>query len=373
MHIAVVTHNVVKGDGQGRANYEIVLYLLRNGHRVTLVSDNVDPYLVQLGAHWVNIPLTLKQYDLTHVAEFVPKANAYLAKHEKDFDVVHGYGYCLSRPHHVNTSQFVHSAWRRNKYHTPNLHRNLYGAYQWTFSFLNAIWEKKAYRAAKQVVAASSTVKAELMREVGLPESQLSVILNGADPTEFHPGTVSRSALKLPEGVPLALFAGDIRIERKNLDTALKALAKAPGVHLAVAGRVEGSPYPALAQSLGIAERVHFLDFRRDIADLMRAADFYLFPSRYEACALVLVEALTSGLPILTARTTGGSEVVTPECGVLLDDPNDIEGMAAGIRHLAASPELRRSMSEVAARRAKSYSWEEIGKAYLATYERVAK
>jgi len=372
MRIAIVTHNIVKGDGQGRANYEIVRHLLRTGHKVTLVADNVDPLLVSEGATLVDIPLTLKQVDLAHVAEFAPKANRYLAQHAKDFDVVHGYGYCLSRPHTINTSQFVHSAWRRNPYHTPNLHRNLYGAYQWTYSFLNSIWEKKAYRAAKHVVAASSTVKAELMREVGLPESGLSVILNGADPAEFHPGTVSRAALKLPEGVPLALFAGDIRIARKNLDTALKALAKAPGVHLAVAGRVEGSPYPALAQSLGIAERVHFLDFRRDIADLMRAADFYVFPSRYEACALVLVEALTSGLPILTAKTTGGAEVVTDECGVLLDDPNDIEGMAAGIRRLAADPDLRRAMSEVAAARAKSYSWEEIGKAYLATYERFA-
>ncbi|CCH65303.1 glycosyltransferase [Richelia intracellularis HM01] len=56
----------------------------------------------------------------------------------------------------------------------------------------------------------------------------------------------------------MALFAGDIRTSRKNLDTILYALLQVPNIHLAVVGDVETSPFPGLATSLGLEKRVHF-------------------------------------------------------------------------------------------------------------------
>jgi hypothetical protein len=58
---------------------------------------------------------------------------------------------------------------------------------------------------------------------------------------------------------------------------------------------------------LNVSDHVHFLGYRRDIPDLMRTANIFVFPSRYEACPLVLLEAMASGLPIVTAQTAGGS------------------------------------------------------------------
>src|SRR5690606_25250574 len=109
----------------------------------------------------------------------------------------------------------------------------------------------------------------------------------------------------LPDAVPLALFVGDIQSSIKNLDAGLAALVQVPGLHLAVAGRIGTSPYPAMAEGLGVQDRVHFLDFRSDIADLMRAADFFVLVSRRDSCPLVLIEAVSSGLPVVTARTVG--------------------------------------------------------------------
>jgi glycosyltransferase involved in cell wall biosynthesis len=366
MRLAVVTHNIIKGDGQGRANYEIVRHALRNGVEVTLIADRVQEDL-EKDVRWIKVQPKIRNNWLMHGLDFVGKANKILDVMQGEFDVIHGYGYCLDRPHHINTSQFVHSAWRQSSMHPAKTTKGPYAAYQWTYSAVNAWGEKRAYQHARMVVAASNTVRRELL-QIGVPEKHLEVILNGADLDEFKPGPADRKKLGLPEGVPLGLFAGDIKTGRKNLDTVLKALTKTPEVHLAVVGRAEGSPFPAMAESLGLKDRVHFLDFRRDIADIMRAADMFVFPSRYEACALVLIEALASGLPIITAKSTGGSEAVTDECGIRLDNADDADAMAKAIGEVAGDTARRKKMSEAARETSYNYSWEKIADAYLQLY-----
>ena len=373
--LAIVTHNVVKGDGQGRANLEIARHALQEGFHVTLLADRVDEEIIQSpNLVWIPVQPRVRNNWLVHGLEFVQKSNALLRKMKNDFDIIHGYGYTLDVPHHVNTSQFVHSAWRQSPMHVAKTNRNPYGAYQWLYSAINAQGEKRAYGQAKVVVAASSTVEKEL-KSIGVEPSRLRVILNGANLSEFYPDKTGAEAFRqsvgLPVDAPVALFAGDIKTGRKNLDTVLAALQKIKAqspIHLAVVGRVEGSPFPQMARDLGVDDRVHFLDFRRDIPDVMRAMDFFVFPSRYEACALVLVEAIASGLPVVTAKTTGGSEVVTPKSGILLDDPNDAEALGAAIAKMAQSADLRQEMSLVARQEAHKYSWEKIAGGYLDVY-----
>lgn len=381
MRLAVVTHNVLRGDGQGRANYEIVRYALKHGFQVHLLADRVDDDLLAAGAVWEPIqPRILRQINLLKVVEFATRADRFLQKRRGDFDIIHGYGYCLSVPHEINTSQFVHSAWRQSPAHTAKQNRNLYGLYQWTYSALNAHWEQKAYNRAQIVVAASSTVREEL-RSIGVPDRRLRVILNGADPEEFRPARLpaerERAPLDLPVDVTLALFAGDIKTPRKNLDTILKAMATSKvrdsGLHLAVVGRAEGSPFPAMAAQLGVVDRVHFLGFRRDIAAIMRAADFFVFPSRYEACALVIAEAIASGLPVVTAKTTGGAELVTQNAGIAVDDANDVTALSEAMIHLSGNSALRARMSHAAWERSRTNTWQHIAEQYLNVYREFCK
>ena len=91
------------------------------------------------------------------------------------------------------------------------------GTYQGFYTALNANWERKAFDRAKVVVAVSEKVAQELVA-IGIPRDRIRVILNGIDLQEFAPGIVDRQKRGLPEEVPLALFAGDIRTPRKNLD-----------------------------------------------------------------------------------------------------------------------------------------------------------
>jgi len=105
---------------------------------------------------------------------------------------------------------------------------------------------------------------------------------------------------------------------------------------------------------------VHFLGFRRDIAQIMRACDLFVFPSRYEACALVLAESIASGLPVVTAQTTGGSELIEPEWGVAIPDPNDEKALAKAIVSItSATPEKRAAMGRAARHRAERNGWDD--------------
>ena len=177
--------------------------------------------------------------------------------------------------------------------------------YQLLYSRCNTRWERQSYAAARKIVAPSQKIVDELV-SIGVPREKVELIYNGVDLQEFQPGKVSRASLALPEGVPLALFVGDIRTPQKIWTQSSKALAQLPAVHLAVVGETKRSPFPRMARELGIADRVHFAGYRKDVPNFMQACDLFVFPSRYEAGTLVLIEALASGLPVVTARTAGG-------------------------------------------------------------------
>jgi glycosyltransferase involved in cell wall biosynthesis len=371
MHLAIVTHNIMVGDGQSRVAYELARYAIEHGHRVSLFADFVAGDLQQRGVSWHRIHPDISRPHLLKVRSFVSKADRELNKLRDQFDVVQAFGFTLSVPHHVNNCQFVHHSWRNSTAHTSRVNPGFYGAYQWLYSFANMRWERKAFNNAERVVASSSLIRDQLI-ESGVSASRIKVIFNGVDTQEFSPGDSDRNGLGLPENVPLGLFVGDLRTPRKNLDTVLRAMVDLPGCHLAVVGDTERSPYPAMARELMLESRTHFLGFRKEIPRIMRSTDFFVFPSRYEACSLVLLEAAACGLPIITARTAGGSEAITPEAGVVLSDPNDVAALVSAIEPLVGNSARCRQMGDAARRIAECHTWQICAKSHFELYGEVA-
>lgn len=368
MKIGIVTHKVVKGDGQGRTNYEIAHAALRRGHQVVLVASQIAPELhSHPSASWVRIPVAGWPTELLRNQVFAWRSFRWLRSHRHQLDVVHVNGSITWTASDVNSAHFVHSTWLRSPVHTARLRRNLYGLYQWLYSATNARWERKAYRQAKVVVAVSEKIRNELI-EIGIPGERVRVVTNGVDLGEFSPAPADRRELGLPERVPLALFAGDIRTPRKNLDTVLNALREVRRLHLVVVGDTTGSPYPKLAAQLGLVPRVQFLGYRRDLSQLMRAADLFVFPSRYEPFGLVLLEAMASGLPVVTAATVGAASLVDLECGFVVDDPNDAGTLAGALERLVQDPESRKRMGRAARAVAEQHSWHNMSERHLQLY-----
>ena len=371
IHLAFITHNVIPGDGQGRVNFELARYFLLRGATVTLFADKVDRRLLEMGASWVPVhtgPLG-EAVDLYKVWRFRELSDRILATMDHLFDVIMGCGVVTRFPHTVNAVHFVHGTWLRSPYHPARQSRHPRALYQKLFSQLNAEWEQEAFIQARQIVAVSEMVRDELIA-VGVPPERIEVIVNGVDLAEFHPGRADRGRLGLPEGVPLALFVGDIRSTIKNLDGVLHALQQVPALHVAVVGRLPGSPYPALAEQLGVADRVHFLGFRRDVASLMRAVDFFVLPSRRDSCPLVLLEAMASGLPVIVSRQVGTANLVG-EAGFVIENPEDHEALAQAMAMLTREPDLRREMGRKARAVAEEHSWERMASRYAALFERL--
>jgi glycosyltransferase involved in cell wall biosynthesis len=369
MKICIVTRSVIKGDGQGRANYEIVKEATRRGHHVTLLASNIEPELQHHSqVNCISIPVQGLPTQLLSSMVFAKKSEDWLKQHRREFDVVQVYGAVTEFKADVNTVQFLHSSWLRSPVHISRMRRDLYGAYQWLYSWLNAQWEKKALQKASVVVAVSNLIKQDLL-DIGIPQARIRVILNGVDVQEFSQGCADRQQWSLPENSPLALFAGDIRTNRKNLDTVLYALAQLPDLHLAVVGATQGSLYPQLAEKLGLEKRVHFLGYRRDLSEIMQAVDLFVFPSRYEPFGMVVSEAMATGLPVITATTTGAAEIVTPECGIVLSNSEDIKALVEALSKLAGDRELRRQMGQVGRAIAQQHTWVSKAKSYVDLFE----
>ncbi|HYO07480.1 MAG TPA: glycosyltransferase family 4 protein [Tepidisphaeraceae bacterium] len=368
MKIALVTHRVERGDGQGRVNHEIARHCLARGNDITLVADRVDAELVRRGAKWIRVSPRFHKPRLMEVAGFARAANGLLASASATYDLVVANGFTLTRPHHVNLCHFVHHGWRKARGSSGRSAASPRAWYQRAYTRYNVGRERDAFAAARTVVAVSERVKSELVGS-GVNGEKIRVIPNGVDLQEFKPGHEPRAELGLPEGRALALFVGDLRTERKNLRSVLHALARVRDLHLAVAGATAGSPFPRLADQLGVAGRVHFLGFRDDVARLMRACDLLVFPSRYEPFGLVVLEALASGLPVVTARAVGASAIVTAACGRVMDDADDVAALESKMRELASDAPLRRRLAEGARAAAESHGWQATAERYLSLFQ----
>ncbi len=382
MRIGIVTARVGYNDGQGRVNYEIAAEALRQGHDVTLFCEHVAPGMtgrrdVRLellpSPRWLPTRMlkdqlfALRTHRRLRVA---PVADA--SRRARSCDAVLANGFVTWAAADVNAVHFVHSSWRRSPHHPWRKQRSMYSMYMHLYNTLNSVLELGAFRRSPTIVAVSNKVRQELI-EIGVPESGITTIVNGVDAEEFHPGPRERARFGLPQDPVIALFAGDLKDSRKNLDTVLRAMVQVPAIHLAVAGMHERTPWPRLAVELGIAERVHFLGFQRDMPELMRSVDFLLFPSRYEACSLVLLEALASGLPVVTARSAGGAELVTPQVGIVLDDSEDTAAMVQALGALLLSAERRQIMASAARAQALQHSWHVMAARYIGLLEASAE
>lgn len=367
IRLAILSHRFQCNDGQGRVNFEVAKAALEAGYHVTIIATNCSHTLVSHPrCRFVKIGDDRLPTELLRNIYYASASARWLRAHRDEFDVVKANGFVTWEPCDVVAAHFVHAAWSKSEWY-PFRSLHPYSLYQRLYTTLNTRWERSAFTRAKRVIAVGRPLVQQLL-DIGVHAEKIELIWNGVDPTEFHPGVPDRAAFGLPATGVLALFAGDIRTPRKNLDTVLRALQQLPALSLVVAGAVERSPYPALARELGIEERVHFLGQVKSIDLLMRSVDMFVFPSRYEAHPLVLLEAIASGLPSIVSNTFGAEEFLGG-AGFVLDDPGDVQTLTSYMKTLVESPSIRAQMGALGRRRALQMQWEATGREYLRVFE----
>lgn len=176
----------------------------------------------------------------------------------------------------------------------------------------------------------------------------------GVDTRRWDPAAIDgakvqsvRAGLGLADGDVLFLMVAEFNPGKRHRDVlAALALPGLENVHVAFAG--DGPLRPVLvdeAREAGLSARTHFLGFRRDIPELMRASRAVLLPSQREGLPRSLLEALSMAVPIVGADIRGIRELAEGGCG-RLHAVGDVSGLAAALQDLAVDPAQAAAMGE---------------------------
>lgn len=219
------------------------------------------------------------------------------------------------------------------------------------------------------VLCLSEYVKTQVRRHYPLPDDRLATLFNAVDLDRFPP-----LATSLPSDrgeVRAVIVAQDFA--RKGLRFAIEALARVddPRLVLHVVGRDDPRPYRALARRLGVAGRVRFDGPRSDMPSVYAASDFLVLPTRHDPCSLVVLEALASGLPVLSTRANGACEIMTDGVhGRVLGRADDVPALADAMRAML-DPAARAAARDACLSLRPALSYERHLDDLLAIYARV--
>ena len=172
----------------------------------------------------------------------------------------------------------------------------------------------------------------------------------GIDTTQYALSAKAREEkrieLKLAENDVALISMGDL-IERKNYDTAIRAIAEAnnPALQYFICGKgPEEENLKALAVSLGVSEQIHFLGFRSDIKELLAAVDIFLFTTKQEGLPRSMMDAMASGLPCIASKVRGNTDLLEDGVGGYLCEVDNSTEYANAIKKLVEEPELRKQL-----------------------------
>ena len=209
-------------------------------------------------------------------------------------------------------------------------------------------------RLADRTTIVSATAAERYVGMRAVPRERLRVIPNGVDTARFRPlpaaGAELRRRLGLGDSfVWLAVGRFELAKDYPNMLAAFAKVAeRQPTATLLLVGT--GSLQPdteALVRSLGLESRVRFLGVRRDVTELLSAADGYVLSSAWEGMPIVLLEAGAAGIPVVCTAVGGNREVVLDGVTGFVVPPRDSAALAdAMIRLSALTPEERRLLGQ---------------------------
>lgn len=226
------------------------------------------------------------------------------------------------------------------------------------------------------VTAVSEFLKAETVRDFGIPEDRIRVIPNFIDPEVYTPDKepCHRSSLA-PGGEKILMHVSNFRPVKRVSDT-VEILARVrehvPARLVLVGDGPDRSRAAARAASLGVESDVVFLGKHASVDELLSCADVFLLPSESESFGLAALEALASGAPVVATRIGGIPEVVDHDGSGFLLDVGDVDAMAAATVRILEDDDLHARLSaggrEASIRR---YSSSSVVPTYEAYYREV--
>jgi len=281
---------------------------------------------------------------------------------KRGVDVLHSLGYIapsgLTMPAVVTVIDLVHYEFPQQLEMPKRL------LWHWLFS--------RSLSSAQHIITISSSVARELGERFPFTRSLTTAVPLGVDPQWGMPGPTAKSDTPY-------LLAVASAAPHKNLHTAVRALARlvptTPSLTLRLVGMrtATTSALAQLAQSLGVADRVHFTGRISDaeLAAHYRGAAALVFPSLYEGFGLPILEAMAAGCPVVASDRPAISEVAGD--AALQFPAEDDAALADTLQRLLKDDALQTSLRARGRQRAAAFTWEKTALGTLAVYERVLR
>ncbi len=214
-------------------------------------------------------------------------------------------------------------------------------------------------KAAFDYIAVSRYAKEEVIRTVGLPAENITVIYHGVDHAKFNcPGDPNAGRenflLHVSQYQPV-----------KNLDRLLEAYASLPEatrppLHVVASG------YGAHPGIKGLTMQTQKVS-EEELISLYHRAMAFLFPSLHEGFGFPLLEAMACGCPLLTSNVTSCPEIAGD--AAVLVEPRSVQSIAEGIWKLVENPALRISLQQCGLERVKLFTWKKSAEAHLKVFQ----
>ena len=324
MRILIIARPITFHGGVERATAGLLEGLVEHGDDVHLLSPGADPRLRGVTHHRLTLPPAPPALRPLVLAAAVRVARG------RSWDVVQNHERTLGQDVY-RAGEGCHRGWLAAR---ARRGRGVYNA-------VVVALERQVFARTPRIAAIAKLGKAEIERLYAVAPARVDVVYNGVDLARFHPSVrarerrSARAAAAVPGDAPALAFVGS-GFERKGLATAIDALARLPDdARLLVVGKGDIGLYHAQAERAGVAKRVAWLGARPDVERWYAAADVVVLPTIYEPFGNVHLEALASGMPIVTTSRAGGAEVVRDECGAVVE-PGDAAAVAAAVDRLCA-------------------------------------
>lgn len=277
----------------------------------------------------------------------------------------------------ANSRRFP-AGWRRSLYRLGKQANPRY----WTYRSIE--WRQYDPARGATVVAVSRMVRDHLEQYHDVPRGRIHVVPNAIDAERLmvpHPGATRcafRNAVGLEPDDLVGLFVGH-NFWLKGLAPLLDALAmrreRDPGgrpVHLVVCGGGRLGPFRRRVRRLGLDRHVRLLGFHPDIRACYWGSDFFVSPTYYDPCSLVVFEAQACGLPVITTACNGAGEVMTDgREGYVVTAPDSLGELVAAIDHMT-DDDQRARMSAAAAALGREQSMDRHVAALVKVFEKAA-
>lgn len=334
------------------------------GHDVHVLAERVDPCELPRGVEVHRVrPRVLPGFGWLQPYRFAAASARELDRYQ--FDLVIGFSnvwrqdVCIAitgcrRALLDDSQKRIRSPWTRALWRAGTLASPKQWVYHWI--------ERKQFRggSAPFVIAPSRRVAEDFRRWHDLDDDRLGVVHLGTelDPIADEAGAreTFRSLCGLHADDVAVLFAARDYSHRgiePLLESWVRVARACPNARLLVCGSNREGYYRRRASRMGLDGRVQFLGYVNDVRECLAAADVFVLPTFYDTCSLMVLEALTAGVPVVTTRAEGAADLVSDGVnGYLVDSPWASDQLSNRLQRLILDAQMRRRMGQQARIRA---------------------